>query len=58
MKTIESLKPKIIFPMHDRKQEGNYKQFASDLRERGVTQPVICPERRGDRFVWGGGAIK
>lgn len=58
MQTIESLKPKVIFPMHDRKREEKYKQFASDLKKLGVVCPVICPEKRGDRFVFRNGKIQ
>jgi L-ascorbate metabolism protein UlaG (beta-lactamase superfamily) len=58
MQSIESLNPKVIFPMHDRKREERYKQFASDLKELGVTCPVICPEKRGDRFVFRNGGMQ
>lgn len=58
MQSIESLDPKVIFPMHDRKREEKYKQFASDLKELGVACPVICPEKRGNRFVFRNGEIQ
>lgn len=50
LQAIESMQPKVIFPMHERKKEENYKRFAAELKSLGVTIPVICPEKRGDRF--------
>ena len=58
MKTIESLEPKVIFPMHNRRQEERYRQFASDLRELGFTKQVICPQKRGDAFFFKDGTVK
>jgi L-ascorbate metabolism protein UlaG (beta-lactamase superfamily) len=58
MQSIESLDPEVVFPMHDRKREEKYKQFALDLKELGVVCPVICPEKRGDRFVFRNGKIQ
>lgn len=58
VQTIKSLKPKVIFPMHDRKREERYKQFASDIEKLGIACPVICPEKRGDRFVFRDGKIQ
>lgn len=50
LQAIKSLQPKVLFPMHERKKEENYKRFAAELKNLGVTIPVICPEKRGDRF--------
>jgi L-ascorbate metabolism protein UlaG (beta-lactamase superfamily) len=58
LKVIKELDPKIIFSMHYRKQEEKYKQFAKDLKALGITQPVICPEKRGDRYRYRNGAIE
>jgi L-ascorbate metabolism protein UlaG (beta-lactamase superfamily) len=58
VQAIEALKPEIIFPMHDRKREEKYKQFALDIEKLGITSPVICPEKRGDRFVYRNGKIE
>jgi hypothetical protein len=58
IQTIEALKPKIIFPMHDRKREEKYKLFALDIEKLGITCPVICPEKRGERFVYRNGKIQ
>lgn len=55
---IKAIEPTLLFPMHDRKREENYKQFAKDLRTFGIAQPVICPETRGDRFRYRNGAIE
>jgi L-ascorbate metabolism protein UlaG (beta-lactamase superfamily) len=55
---IRSLDLKVIFPMHWRKKEQNYKQFAEDLRKLGISYPVICPEKRGDEFLFMDGAVQ
>jgi len=55
---IRGLEPAAIFAMHWRKQEAKYREFATELRERGFTQPVICPARRGDRFTLRAGHVQ
>ncbi|MFC1558988.1 MBL fold metallo-hydrolase [Gemmatimonadota bacterium] len=57
MKTIRALNPRAIFPMHSRNREEEYRQFATDLAELGVEVPVHCPAKRGDSFVFDGGAL-
>lgn len=52
MKSIRALNPRVIFPMHERQNEERYKQFAADLVQLGIEQQVICPEKRGDRFLY------
>jgi len=58
LQAIKSLQPKVIFPMHERKKEENYKRFAAELKNLGVTIPVICPEKRGDRFSFRNGIVQ
>ncbi len=58
VQAIKSLQPKVIFPMHERKKEENYKRFAAELKNLGVTIPVICPEKRGNRFSFRNGAVQ
>lgn len=57
LQAIKSLQPKVIFPMHERKKEENYKRFAAKLKNLGVSIPVICPEKRGDRFSFRNGTV-
>jgi len=57
LQMIAGLNPKVIFPMHYGGQESRYLQFATDLRAQGVTQPVTCPARRGDRYIYRNGQI-
>ncbi len=57
MQSIHALEPTIIFPMHDRKKEYRYKQFASDVEGLGIDIPVICPENRGDCYYFRDGEI-
>jgi hypothetical protein len=56
--SIRVLEPRVIFPMHERNHEERYQQFAADLAELGFEQPVICPEKRGDRFFYSSGRIR
>ncbi|UCE22520.1 MAG: MBL fold metallo-hydrolase [Candidatus Aminicenantes bacterium] len=58
MQSIESLQPKVIFPMHERKKEENYKRFAAELKNLGIAIPVVCPEKRGDRFSFRNGIVQ
>ncbi len=58
IQSIESLQPKVIFPMHERKKEANYKRFAAELKNLGIAIPVIRPEKRGDRFSFRNGTVQ
>jgi L-ascorbate metabolism protein UlaG (beta-lactamase superfamily) len=58
IQSIESLQPKVIFPMHERKKEANYKRFAAELKNLGIAIPVVCPEKRGDRFSFRNGIVQ
>jgi len=57
LKSIRALQPRVIFPMHSRNREHEYRQFADDLAALGIEVPVICPEKRGDRYTWRNGSI-
>lgn len=54
---IRGLEPKVIFPMHYRKREFKYREFARDIAARGVTTPILLPGKRGDRFSYRDGRI-
>jgi L-ascorbate metabolism protein UlaG (beta-lactamase superfamily) len=58
LESIRSLRPKIMFPMHYRKEEHKYKEFASELKGLGIETPVYCPEKRGDRFFFENGTVR
>lgn len=56
--TIEKLRPKVTFPMHQGGGERFYKKFAQEARQKGAKTKVYCAEIRGDRFFFQGGKIK
>ncbi len=58
LQTIQGLDPRVIFPMHYGGQEARYAEFAADLRARGFAQQVVCPARRGDRYVFRNGQVE
>lgn len=49
---IETLKPKVVFPMHYGGQEAQYKPFAEQIEAKYKGVGVRCPENRGDRFFF------
>jgi len=58
LSVVNGLAPRVLFPMHYRKQEERYRTFAADLAAAGVKRPVICPTRRGDRFEYQDGRVR
>jgi ankyrin repeat protein/L-ascorbate metabolism protein UlaG (beta-lactamase superfamily) len=46
----ESLKPKIVFPIHAANREYMYGAFAREAAEKNLPSRVILPENKGDRF--------
>jgi L-ascorbate metabolism protein UlaG (beta-lactamase superfamily) len=47
----ESLKPRIVFPIHAFNREFMYGAFARQAAEKKLPSRVICPENKGDRFM-------
>jgi ankyrin repeat protein/L-ascorbate metabolism protein UlaG (beta-lactamase superfamily) len=47
----ESLKPKVVFPIHAWDREYMYGAFAREAAAKKIPSKVICPENRGDRFM-------
>jgi L-ascorbate metabolism protein UlaG (beta-lactamase superfamily) len=47
----ESLKPRIVFPIHAYNREFMYGAFARQAAEKKLSSRVICPENKGDRFM-------
>lgn len=54
---LQTLKPILWFPMHERGTEFKYKEFPQEIAEMNVTTEVICAENRGDRFHFKEGTI-
>ena len=50
-KQAESLKPKVIFPIHAWDREYMYGAFAREATAKSLPSRVICPENKGDRFM-------
>jgi len=55
--TIETVKPKVMFPLHSREREVVYRNFAEQAGERKDKTKIICAENRGDRFFFTNGNI-
>jgi len=47
----ESLKPKVVFPIHGWSQEYVYGAFARKAAEKKLPSRIILPENRGDRIT-------
>jgi ankyrin repeat protein/L-ascorbate metabolism protein UlaG (beta-lactamase superfamily) len=47
----ESLKPKVVFPIHANNREYMYGAFAREAAAKKLPSRVICPENKGDRFM-------
>jgi len=47
----ESLKPKVVFPIHAYNREYIYGAFARQAVEKNLPSRVILPENKGDRFM-------
>jgi L-ascorbate metabolism protein UlaG (beta-lactamase superfamily) len=50
-KQAESLKSRVVFPIHAFNREFMYGAFARQAAEKKLPSRVICPENKGDRFV-------
>ena len=55
--TIETVKPKMMFPLHAREREVVYRNFAEQAAERKGNTEIILAENRGDRFFYSNGKI-
>ncbi len=47
---VESLKPRVVFPIHGFNREFMYGAFAREAAEKKTRSRIICPENKGDRF--------
>jgi hypothetical protein len=53
IRQAESLKPRVVFPIHACNREFMYGAFAREAAEKKLPCRVICPENKGDRFLLG-----
>jgi ankyrin repeat protein/L-ascorbate metabolism protein UlaG (beta-lactamase superfamily) len=49
-KQAESLRSRVVFPIHAANREYMYGAFAREAAEKNLPSRVICPENKGDRF--------
>ena len=52
VKQAESLKPGVVFPIHAANREYMYGAFAREAVEKKLPSRVICPENKGDRWIF------
>jgi len=50
--TIDKLAPKVIVPTHGIDREYVYKEYAEKIHAKNPELEVLCPDRRGDRFMY------
>ena len=50
--TLGKMKPKCWFPTHGIDREYEYKNFAEKVARRGDAAQAVCPENRGDYFIY------
>jgi L-ascorbate metabolism protein UlaG (beta-lactamase superfamily) len=55
--TIETLRPKVTFPMHHGDTEDLYERFAREIAKEGLTTEVYYAKRPGDSFRYLNGQI-
>ncbi len=48
----ESLRPRVVFPVHAYNREYMYGAFARQAAEKKLPSRLIIPENKGDRFMW------
>lgn len=58
LQMLQSLDPNVAFPMHYGYTEEKYKEYAANLKNKGVNVPLFIPERKGNVIEYENGAIK
>jgi L-ascorbate metabolism protein UlaG (beta-lactamase superfamily) len=53
---VDKLSPKVVFPQHDGGAEYRLRRWAEQGAGARLRARVLVPERRGDRFLYAGGA--
>ncbi len=56
--TIEKLRPRATFPMHQGGREHFYKKFAQEATDKGAKTKFYSAEKRGDRFFYQNNIMK
>jgi ankyrin repeat protein/L-ascorbate metabolism protein UlaG (beta-lactamase superfamily) len=52
VKQAASLEPTVVFPIHAYNREFIYEAFAREAAEKNLPSRVICPENKGDRWMF------
>ncbi len=56
--TIRKLGPKVVYPMHARMNEPGLEPFAAEARQRFPGTRFVCPQSRGDRWIYSKGRVR
>jgi ankyrin repeat protein/L-ascorbate metabolism protein UlaG (beta-lactamase superfamily) len=56
--TLEKLTPRIWFPTHAGENEHIYQQFARKAGNKKIATTVVCPQNRGNIYIYKGGSIQ
>ena len=56
--SLETVKPKVFFPMHDQSREYLFQGLVDEIAKAGYGTHLIAPENRGDVHIYQGGKIK
>ena len=56
--SLETLKPRVFFPMHNQSSEYSFRELVGEIAKAGHGTHLIAPENRGDAYMYQGGKIK
>jgi len=57
LRTIELVKPKVMFPLHARERESLNRELVERAAQKNMETAVVCVENRGDHFFYSKGKI-
>lgn len=57
LRTIELVKPKVMFPLHARERESINRELVEMAAQKNMATAVVCVENRGDHFFYSKGRI-
>ncbi len=55
---INIFKPKALYPQHALNDYNDYKKFSDYYKSKGFNVRILCPEKRGDKFIYKNGTTK
>ncbi len=58
MDMIKRFNVKAVFPQHAVDDEQDYKKFKTYYRDKGFSVPILCPEEKGDNYIYKNGIMK